>query len=215
MSLLEVKYLGSSVLKRKAKAIGVIDQEIITLAQDMLETMYTYNGVGLAAPQVGISKQLVVIDCGEKYQKEPYVLINPKIIDSKGSQLGEEGCLSLPGLYLEVLRSDYVAVESMDLSGNKVVLEGRQLLARCMQHEIDHLTGLVFTELVEDQELVKKELPILKERISKILSGEIPAFEEVSEDDEEYDEDEEYEDDEEYEEEEFEEEEIDSEKDKK
>jgi len=187
MSLLEVKYLGSSVLKRKAKPISVIDKEIITLAQDMLETMYTYNGVGLAAPQIGVSKQMVTVDCGEKYQKEPIILINPQIIEHKGTQIGEEGCLSLPGLYLPVIRYDYVAVETTDFSGNRVVIEGNQLLARCLQHEIDHLNGQVFIELVEDQEKVKKELPALKEKISKILSGEIPAFE-IYEEDEEYEE---------------------------
>ena len=137
MSILEVKYMGSSVLKRQAKKITVINKEIIDLAENMLDTMYRYNGVGLAAPQVGVSKQMILVDCGEKYQKEPYVLINPVIIKHKGIQVGDEGCLSLPGMYIPVVRAEYVAVEAMDLSGNKIVIEGKELLARCLQHEIE------------------------------------------------------------------------------
>lgn len=176
MSLLKVKYLGSSVLHREAKKITVINREIITLAQDMVETMYKYYGVGLAAPQIGISKQMIVVDCGEKYQKEPYVLINPKVVDYKGTQLGEEGCLSLPGMYLPVVRADYVAVEATDLSGKKIVVEGNELLARCLQHEIDHLNGKTFDEIVTDKDQLLLELPKLKERIDAILRGEISPF---------------------------------------
>lgn len=176
MSLLKVKYLGSSVLNREAKQITVINKEIITLAQDMIETMYKYYGVGLAAPQIGISKRMIVVDCGEKYQKEPYILINPKVIEYKGTQLGEEGCLSLPGMYLPVIRADYVAVEATDLSGKKFVVEGNELLSRCLQHEIDHLNGKTFDEIVTDKDQLLLELPKLKDRIDAILRGEISPF---------------------------------------
>jgi peptide deformylase len=176
MSLLKVKYMGSSVLNRQAKKISVINREIINLAEDMMETMYRYCGVGLAAPQVGVSKQMILVDCGEKYQKEPYVLINPVIVKHKGLQLGDEGCLSLPGMYLPVVRADYVAVEATDLSGKKIVIEGKDLLSRCLQHEIDHLNGKIFTEVVEDKEKLAQELPLLKARIDAILRGEISPF---------------------------------------
>lgn len=176
MSILEVKYMGSSVLKRQAKKITVINKEIINLAENMLDTMYRYNGVGLAAPQVGVSKQMILVDCGEKYQKEPYVLINPVIIKHKGIQVGDEGCLSLPGMYIPVVRAEYVAVEAMDLSGNKIVIEGKELLARCLQHEIDHLNGQLFCEIVEDKKKLEEEMPKLKARIEAILRGEISPF---------------------------------------
>jgi peptide deformylase len=176
MSVLTVKYLGSSVLNRQAKKITVINREIIKLAEDMLETMYKYNGVGLAAPQIGVSKQMIIVDCGDKYQKEPYVLINPTVVSYKGLQKGEEGCLSLPGMYLPVVRADYVAVEATDLSGKKIVIEGHELLSRCLQHEIDHLNGKVFIEMVDDKEKLSTELPLLKSRIDSILRGEISPF---------------------------------------
>ncbi|GIW22730.1 MAG: peptide deformylase [Candidatus Sericytochromatia bacterium] len=176
MSILTVKYKGSSVLNREAKKINAITKDIVKLAEDMLETMYTYHGVGLAAPQVGVSKQMIVVDCGDEYQKEPYVLMNPIIIDSKGYQEGDEGCLSLPGLYLPVKRFDYVAVEAVDIYGKKVVIEGRKLLSRCLQHEIDHLHGRLFDELVEDKEKLQEELPKLKQRIEAILRGEISPY---------------------------------------
>jgi len=169
MSVLTIKYKGSSVLKREAKKINVINNEIIKLAEDMIETMYKYHGVGLAAPQVGVSKQMIVVDCGDDYQKEPYILINPVIIQKKGVQDGDEGCLSLPGMYLPVRRFDYVAVEA-------IVVEGKKLLSRCLQHEIDHLHGKLFDELVEDKEKLQEELPKLKQRIESILKGEISPF---------------------------------------
>ncbi|MFN8670543.1 MAG: peptide deformylase [Candidatus Sericytochromatia bacterium] len=176
MSILEVKYMGSSVLKREAKKITVINKEIINLAQDMLETMYKYNGVGLAAPQIGVSKRMILVDCGDKYQKEPYVLINPVVVSHKGLQVGDEGCLSLPGMYLPVVRAEYVAVEAIDLSGNKIVVEGKELLSRCLQHEIDHLNGQLFCEIVNDKNKLDEELPKLKARIDAILRGEISPF---------------------------------------
>jgi len=168
--------MGSSVLNRQAKKITGINKEIITLAENMLETMFKYYGVGLAAPQVGISKQMIVVDCGEKYQKEPLILINPVIVKHKGLQLGDEGCLSLPGMYLPVCRADYVAVEATDLDGKKIVVEGRELLSRCLQHEIDHLHGKIFSEIVEDKDKLATELPLLKARIEAILRGEISPF---------------------------------------
>jgi peptide deformylase len=176
MSVLTIKYKGSSVLKREAKKINVINNEIIKLAEDMIETMYKYHGVGLAAPQVGVSKQMIVVDCGDDYQKEPYILINPVIIQKKGVQDGDEGCLSLPGMYLPVRRFDYVAVEAVDIYGKKIVVEGKKLLSRCLQHEIDHLHGKLFDELVEDKEKLQEELPKLKQRIESILKGEISPF---------------------------------------
>jgi len=187
MSILEVKYMGSSVLKREAKKITVINKEIIRLAENMIDTMYQYNGVGLAAPQIGVSKRMIIVDCGDKYQKEPYILINPVIIKHKGLQTGDEGCLSLPGMYLPVVRAEYVAVEATDINGSKIVVEGNELLSRCLQHEIDHLNGLLFCEIVTDKSKLEEEIPKLKAKIDAILRGEISPFPP----EEEYDEEEE------------------------
>ena len=108
----------------------------------MLETMYNVEGVGLAAPQVGILKRVIVIDVGEG----PIVLINPKIIDSKGECMMKEGCLSIPGITGEVIRPEIVTAEALDLNEEKVVIEGEGLLARALLHEIDHLDGVLFTD---------------------------------------------------------------------
>ena len=159
MSVLNVKYLGSSVLNRQAKKITAINREIIHLAEDMLETMYRYCGVGLAAPQVGISKQMIVVDCGERYQKEPLVLINPMIVKHKGLQAGEEGCLSLPGFTATVTRPSRVVVKGLDRDGREQMREGTGLLARAFQHEMDHLDGRLFVDRLRG---IKRDLIVRK-----------------------------------------------------
>lgn len=183
MAILELKYYGASVLLREAKPIKRIDREILELAQNMMESMYHYNGVGLAAPQVGVSKQLIVIDCGEEYQKEPYVLINPEIVSTQGLQLGPEGCLSLPELYMDVERPAQVTIRFVNIQGETETLSGQGLLARAILHEIDHLNGHLFTELVADKDKLPTEITQMKERIRQILSGERPAV--MSEEEEE------------------------------
>ena len=124
-----------------------VTPKITELIDDMFETMYEANGVGLAAPQVGILKRIVVIDVGEG----PIVLINPKIVETSGEQTGDEGCLSLPGKAGVVTRPNYVKVQAFDEDMNRIELEGEELLARAFCHEIDHLDGHMYTELVEGE----------------------------------------------------------------
>lgn len=121
-----------------------------TLIDDMLETMYDADGVGLAAPQVGVLKQLVVIDVSEGAD-QPIVLINPEIIETSGEQTGDEGCLSVPGKAGKVTRPNYVKVKALDRNMQPVELEGTELLARAMCHEIDHLLGILYVEKVEGE----------------------------------------------------------------
>lgn len=182
MAILDLKYYGASVLTRPAKPVKRIDRELLKLAQDMLESMYHYHGVGLAAPQVGVSKRMIIVDCGDEYQEEPYILINPEVVSAEGKQFGPEGCLSLPEFFTEVERPDKVVVEAMNLEGKTIRINGQGLLARALLHEIDHLNGVLFTELVSDEEVLANEIPVMKDRIRKILSGELPAVPEYEED---------------------------------
>ena len=117
------------------------------LIADMLDTMYEANGVGLAAPQVGILRRIVTIDVGEG----PIVLVNPEIIETDGEQTGDEGCLSVPGMSGQVTRPNYVKVRALDMDMNQVEYEGEELLARAFCHEIDHLDGKMYTDLVEGE----------------------------------------------------------------
>lgn len=145
MALRTIRTQGDAVLTKKCRPIEEVTPRIHELVDDMLETMYDAMGVGLAAPQVGILKRLVVIDVGEG----PIVLVNPEIIETSGEQTGEEGCLSVPGMSGQVTRPNYVKVKALDLDMKEVVYEGEELLARAFCHEIDHLDGKMYTELVE------------------------------------------------------------------
>ena len=144
MALRNIRTLGDDVLRKKSKKIDVINKRILTLIEDMKETMYEARGVGLAAPQVGILKRLVVIDVGDG----PIVLINPEILETKDSQIDEEGCLSIPGREEEVERPNYVKVNALNEKGEEIIIEGDGLLARAICHEIDHLEGVLFIDKV-------------------------------------------------------------------
>lgn len=145
MAIRNIRTLGDAILKKEAKEIKEMTPKIEQLIDDMFETMYEANGVGLAAPQVGIRKKLVVIDCGE----EPYVLINPVILETSGEQTGNEGCLSVPGKCGVVTRPNYVKVKAFDRDMKEYIIEGTELLARCLCHEIDHLSGIMYVDKVE------------------------------------------------------------------
>ena len=147
MAIRNIRVLGDEILRKKAKEITEVTPRIQELIDDMFETMYDADGVGLAAPQVGIRKRLVVIDCGE----EPLVLINPVILETSGEQTGDEGCLSVPGMAGQVTRPNYVKVKAQDEDMNEVEYEGEGLLARAFCHELDHLDGHMYTELVEGE----------------------------------------------------------------
>ena len=147
MALRQIRIQGDAVLEKKCREITEMTPRIKELIGDMLDTMYEAMGVGLAAPQVGILKRIVVIDIGEG----PIVLINPVILETSGEQTGEEGCLSLPGKAGIVTRPNYAKVKALNEDMEEVILEGEGLLARAFCHEIDHLDGHMYTELVEGQ----------------------------------------------------------------
>ena len=145
MALRTIRVQGDSVLTKKSRTVDKMTPRIGELITDMLDTMYDAMGVGLAAPQVGILKRIVVIDVGEG----PIVLINPEILETSGEQTGDEGCLSVPGMAGQVTRPNYVKVKALDVNMEEQIYEGEGLLAFC--HEIDHLDGKMYTELVEGE----------------------------------------------------------------
>ncbi|GAA4823929.1 peptide deformylase [Marinicella pacifica] len=145
MALLNILTLPDKRLKTVAKPVVKVTEEIKQLAGDMLETMYAAPGIGLAATQVNQHIQLVVMDISEE-RNEPRVFINPKITARNGEQVHEEGCLSVPGIYADVKRAEQVTVEYMDLAGQQQSLNAAGLLAVCIQHEMDHLKGIVFLD---------------------------------------------------------------------
>ncbi len=145
MALREVRIQGDPILEKPCRPVTEVTERIRTLIDDMLETMYEHDGVGLAAPQVGVLKRLVVIDVGEG----PIVMINPEIIETSGEQTGAEGCLSLPGKYGTVTRPNYVKARFFDENMDEYEIEGEELLARAICHELDHLDGHMYTELAE------------------------------------------------------------------
>lgn len=147
MALRTIRIQGDSVLEKKCREIKEITPKIEELIEDMLDTMYEANGVGLAAPQVGILKRLVVIDIGEG----PIIMINPEILETSGEQTGDEGCLSLPGKVGQVTRPNYVKARAFDENMDEFIIEGEELMARAICHELDHLDGHMYTEKVEGQ----------------------------------------------------------------
>ena len=146
MALREIRTQGDPVLEKVCKPVKEMTPRLQALADDMLETMYAANGVGLAAPQVGILRRIVVIDVGEG----PYVLVNPEIIERDGEQTGQEGCLSVPGVYGIVTRPEHVKAKAFDKDMKPYEIEAEGLFARAICHELDHLDGHMYTELVED-----------------------------------------------------------------
>jgi len=145
MAIRNIREAGDDVLRKKSKAVTEMTPRLKQIIEDMFETMYDAYGVGLAAPQVGILKKVVVIDV----EDQPYVLINPKILETSGEQTGSEGCLSLPGKHAVVTRPDYVKVKAQDADMNWYELEGTEMLARAICHECDHLEGVLYTDIME------------------------------------------------------------------
>jgi peptide deformylase len=157
---LDIHYLGDRVLRQPAKRIAKVDDQIRTTIREMLQTMYSADGIGLAAPQVGINKQLIVIDIAlDNPDQPPLVLINPTII-KLGSNLcnSEEGCLSIPGVYLEVTRPEEIEVAYKNEQGKPCKLKAEGLLSRAIQHEMDHLNGVMFVDRVANGIALNEEL---------------------------------------------------------
>ncbi|MCR5425970.1 MAG: peptide deformylase [Lachnospiraceae bacterium] len=148
MAIRNIREFGDPVLNKPCREVTEMTPRLRELVEDMLDTMYEANGVGLAAPQVGVLRRIVVIDVtGE----DPHILINPKIVEKDGEQTGSEGCLSLPGKAGIVTRPNHVVCEALDIEMNPIRLEGEELLARAICHELDHLDGHLYTELVEGE----------------------------------------------------------------
>ncbi|HWQ36787.1 MAG TPA: peptide deformylase [Blastocatellia bacterium] len=146
MTLKIVKY-GDPVLQKEGEEVTRIDGQLAKFVDEMFETMYEAKGVGLAAPQVALSKKLFVMDVsGGKESKDRIVVINPQIVETKGSVISEEGCLSFPGIYFEVERPEIVTVQALDINGKEITFEVSGLGARCVLHENDHINGRVFIE---------------------------------------------------------------------
>lgn len=154
MAIREVRTMGDPILEKVCKPVKEMNERTMEIIEDMFETMYETNGVGIAAPQVGIMKRIVCMDVGDGNQ---YVMINPEIIELSGSQTGMEGCLSVPGKRGQVTRANYAKVKALNENMEEIIIEGEELLARCIQHECDHLDGILYVSKVEG-ELVDKEV---------------------------------------------------------
>jgi peptide deformylase len=146
--IMEIVKYPDPLLRKVSEPIEVIDNNIRKLAQNMIDTMYNSNGVGLAGPQVGVLKRIVIIDSSPSEEPDPKIYINPVIEKKSGSQIGDEGCLSVPEIYARVKRADKVSVYAQDLEGNELEIEAEGLEARAFQHEIDHLDGILFIDKV-------------------------------------------------------------------
>ena len=145
MAIREVRTDGDEVLRKVSRPVTEMTPRIEQLIGDMIDTMYQYDGVGLAAPQVGVLRRVIVIDVGEG----PMVFINPEIVEQSGEQCGQEGCLSIPGVYMDVKRPNHVVVTAKNEKMEDIRIEGDELLARALSHEIDHLNGILFKDIAE------------------------------------------------------------------
>jgi peptide deformylase len=159
MSLLTILEYPDPRLRNKAQPVAVFDAALQGLIEDLFETMYAAPGIGLAATQVNVHKQLLVLDVSEE-KNAPLVLVNPKIVAREGSQIYQEGCLSVPNIYADVERADRISVEAQDRHGQPLQLQADGLLAVCIQHELDHLVGKLFVDYLSPlkRELVRRKL---------------------------------------------------------
>ncbi len=169
---LQLRYYGDAVLRKRAEAVSAVTEAEQQLAEQMLETLYaTGNGIGLAATQVGILKRLIIVDIGEEDDETyvPLVLFNPELLSFDGEIIVEEGCLSIPDVTAEVKRPEIIVVEGLDVQNEPIRIEADGLLARVLQHEIDHLNGVLFIDRISG---LKRQL--LKEELLKIQQAERP-----------------------------------------
>lgn len=156
MAVLEIRKYPDDVLKKVAEPVNEINGELQKLIDDMIETMYSSNGVGLAASQVGVLKRIIIVDTSSRQEGQSLlVLINPEIVDCQGEILSEEGCLSIPGFITKLKRKEKVFLRALDRQGNPVEIEADGLLSRALQHEVDHLNGVLIVDRLSP---LKKEL---------------------------------------------------------
>lgn len=171
MAVRPVRLYGDPVLRRKALAVAEVDDTVRELIADMRETMHAYNGVGLAANQVGVLQRVLVVDIPvDEGTRARYALINPELDQRTGAESGEEGCLSIPGLYEEVRRAQRVRVRGLDEHGRPLEFVAEGYLARALQHEVDHLDGVLFVDRLS---LLKRRF--LREQLEAIARGELPG----------------------------------------
>jgi peptide deformylase len=161
MAVLKVRRYGDPVLRRRAAPVETVTSDVRRLVDDMVETMYDEVGIGLAAPQVGVSLRLMVV--GDEEGKGAQALVNPAITAQGGTVTAEEGCLSLPGIFAQVTRSEWVTLQAQDLEGRPIAITARGLRARVFQHEIDHLDGVLFIDRLE---------PVVRDRIKRRIKKE-------------------------------------------
>jgi peptide deformylase len=161
MAVLKVRKYGDPTLRRSAAPVGEVTPEIRAIISDMIETMYDEVGIGLAAPQVGISLRLIVI--ADEDGRDVQALLNPAIVERGGEVTGEEGCLSIPGVFAPVARAAWVKVEARSVAGRPLTIDARGLRARVLQHEIDHLDGVLFIDRVD---------PVMRDRIKRKIKKE-------------------------------------------
>ena len=167
MAVLNIVKYGAPVLETPGDVVTEFDDELKKLVADMFETMYAAPGVGLAAPQVGVSKRVFVMDCsGGRDPEQRIVMVNPVVLNVEGEQTGEEGCLSFPGIFFQVKRSLRAVVEAQDTDGNEYEIDGLELTARCMLHETDHCDGILF---IDRTTTLKREL--VKRKIKKLAKA--------------------------------------------
>jgi peptide deformylase len=170
MTLRAVRIYGDPALRTKAKEITVFDDELLRLVEDMHETMRAYNGVGLAGNQIGVLQRVAVVDVPlEGDERVKLALVNPEIVERSGSEAGEEGCLSIPGVYEDVTRALKIKVKAQDETGKRYVIEAEGYLARAIQHELDHLDGVLFVDRLS---LLRRQF--LRRTLDAISRGDIP-----------------------------------------
>ena len=170
MSIRPVRIYGDPVLRQKALAVGTVDDEVRELIADMRETMKAYSGVGLAANQVGVARRVLVVDVPlDDQRRAKLALVNPSILARAGSETGEEGCLSIPGVWEDVTRADQIRVEALDENGKPIALDADGWLARALQHEVDHLDGVLFVDRLS---ALKRQF--LRHQLDALARGEMP-----------------------------------------
>jgi peptide deformylase len=175
MAVLKIRKYGDPILRGKAERINEIDRKILKLSQDMLETMYAHEGVGLAANQIGVLKRIIVVDVSSQDPMyKPLILINPVIIEARGEEVFEEGCLSIPDVTADVVRPDHILVRALSPDEDEVEIEATGILARALQHEIDHLDGVLFVDRVPfmRRQLLKGQLKKLEQETLREMNEE-------------------------------------------
>jgi len=174
MATANIRLYGDPVLRREAETVGDIEADTRDLARDLIETVDHAGGLGLAAPQIGVSARvIVVVEIDEEGRRTPHALINPEIVSACGEDVGEEGCLSIPGIYAKVKRPQSVVVHGFDTEGKRLEIEATGIMARAFAHEIDHLDGILFIDRIGlvKRSLLKKKLTEIKKQAKEMLKS--------------------------------------------